>query len=204
MIITITIGGRAYPAALADNPAARDLAAQLPLTLTFRDYNRVEKIADPAKQDSVCEQCTDARKGQKVIGMQIVEGVKKNPDEPYWDGGQILDPNNGKLYRVLDPAETGTRTLIENSRSLLILVWARKIAEVKPFQKWPQQSDYSARWSEGKEPDASSPITQAVGFPRKLLRLAGKLIPNSVRSYIAWRKHLKEARRGLIEIDKLQ
>ena len=111
---------------------------------------------------------------------------------------------NGKLYRVLDPAETGTRTLIENSRSLLILVWARKIAEVKPFQKWPQQSDYSARWSEGKEPDASSPITQAVGFPRKLLRLAGKLIPNSVRSYIAWRKHLKEARRGLIEIDKLQ
>ena len=45
MIITITIGGRAYPAALADNHAARDLAAQLPLTLTFRDYNRVEKIA---------------------------------------------------------------------------------------------------------------------------------------------------------------
>lgn len=43
--ITVTIGGRAYPATLADNPTARDLAAQLPLTLTFRDYNRVEKIA---------------------------------------------------------------------------------------------------------------------------------------------------------------
>lgn len=43
--ITVTIGGRAYPATLADNPAARDLAAQLPLTLTFADYNRVEKIA---------------------------------------------------------------------------------------------------------------------------------------------------------------
>lgn len=43
--ITVTIGGRAYRATLADNPAARDLAAQLPLTLTFADYNRVEKIA---------------------------------------------------------------------------------------------------------------------------------------------------------------
>ena len=72
---------------------------------------RVEKIADPAKQDSVCEQCTDARKGQKVIGMQIVEGVKKNPDEPYWDGGQILDPNNGKLYRVRMTPKDGGKTL---------------------------------------------------------------------------------------------
>lgn len=45
LAITITIGGRAYPATLADNPTARDLAAQLPLTLTFSDYNRVEKIA---------------------------------------------------------------------------------------------------------------------------------------------------------------
>ena len=43
--ITVTIGGRAYAATLADNPAARDLATQLPLTLTFADYNRVEKIA---------------------------------------------------------------------------------------------------------------------------------------------------------------
>lgn len=45
MAITLTIGGRAYQATLADNPTARDLAAQLPLTLTFADYNRVEKIA---------------------------------------------------------------------------------------------------------------------------------------------------------------
>ncbi len=43
--ITITIGANSYPATLADNPTARDLAAQLPLTLTFTDLNRVEKIA---------------------------------------------------------------------------------------------------------------------------------------------------------------
>ena len=32
-------------ARLADNATARDLAAQLPLTLTFKDFNKVEKIA---------------------------------------------------------------------------------------------------------------------------------------------------------------
>lgn len=43
--IIITIGGDSYPGTLADNPTARDLAGQLPLTLTFTDLNRVEKIA---------------------------------------------------------------------------------------------------------------------------------------------------------------
>ena len=43
--ITITIGEDTYAATLADNPTARDFAAQLPLTLTFKDFNSVEKIA---------------------------------------------------------------------------------------------------------------------------------------------------------------
>lgn len=43
--ITIQIGADTYAATLADNPTARDLASQLPLTLTFKDLNRVEKIA---------------------------------------------------------------------------------------------------------------------------------------------------------------
>jgi hypothetical protein len=36
-----------FTAQLADNPTARDLADQLPLTLRIRDFNRVEKIAGP-------------------------------------------------------------------------------------------------------------------------------------------------------------
>jgi hypothetical protein len=43
--IRITIGDRTINAQLADNPTAHDLAGQLPLTLTFRDFNRLEKIA---------------------------------------------------------------------------------------------------------------------------------------------------------------
>ena len=72
---------------------------------------KIEKIFDPAKQDSKCDKCSDARKGQPVLGMTIIEGVKKNPDEPYWDGGTILDPNNGKVYKVRMTPKDGGKTL---------------------------------------------------------------------------------------------
>jgi len=72
---------------------------------------KIEKIVDPAKQDSVCDKCDDARKGQKVLGMTIVEGVKKSADEPYWDSGTILDPNNGKTYKVRMTPKDGGKTM---------------------------------------------------------------------------------------------
>ena len=43
--IRITAGDQTFTAQLADNPTARDLVDQLPLTLRFRDFNSVEKIA---------------------------------------------------------------------------------------------------------------------------------------------------------------
>ena len=61
---------------------------------------KVERVLDPASQQAKCDKCTDARRDQLVVGMIIIEGVKKNADEVFWDGGSILDPNNGKLYKV--------------------------------------------------------------------------------------------------------
>jgi len=43
--IRITVDGQTRTAQLADNPTARDLLDQLPLTLSFRDFNQLEKIA---------------------------------------------------------------------------------------------------------------------------------------------------------------
>ena len=43
--IRITFGDTELTARLHDNATARDLATQLPLTLTFRDHNNVEKTA---------------------------------------------------------------------------------------------------------------------------------------------------------------
>lgn len=59
---------------------------------------KIEKLFDATKQDSKCEECTDSRKGQPVIGMTILRNVKKG--ESHWEGGDILDAANGKVYRV--------------------------------------------------------------------------------------------------------
>ena len=72
---------------------------------------KIEKLVDPTKQDSKCDKCSDARKDKPVLGMTIVEGVKKNADEGYWDGGHILDPNNGKVYKVRMTPKDGGKTL---------------------------------------------------------------------------------------------
>jgi hypothetical protein len=46
MDITIAIGSHVAKATLYDTAASRDFAALLPLTLSLRDYNNTEKIAD--------------------------------------------------------------------------------------------------------------------------------------------------------------
>ena len=52
--------------------------------------------ADP--QDSVCGKCSGERKGQRIVGMEIMRHMRRNGDE--WTGGEILDPENGKTYRA--------------------------------------------------------------------------------------------------------
>jgi len=73
---------------------------------------KIEKLLDPAsKPDEVCDQCTDERKGKAILGMEIIRGVKKNPDDAaLWDGGEILDPKNGKTYKLrLKPIDGGKK-----------------------------------------------------------------------------------------------
>lgn len=63
---------------------------------------RIEKLVDPNDSiDAVCEKCTDERHNKSVLGMVILRNVTKNRmDAALWEGGDILDPNNGNVYRV--------------------------------------------------------------------------------------------------------
>ena len=72
---------------------------------------KVEKVLDPAKADAKCDKCSDERRDQLIQGMTIVKGVKANADDKgLWDGGEILDPNNGKTYKVrMKPVDDGKK-----------------------------------------------------------------------------------------------
>ncbi|HET7524778.1 MAG TPA: DUF2147 domain-containing protein [Burkholderiaceae bacterium] len=70
---------------------------------------KIEKIFDPAKQDSTCDKCTDERKDKPVLGMMILRNLKPDSDDKeVWSGGEVLDPNNGKTYKArLKPLDGG-------------------------------------------------------------------------------------------------
>jgi uncharacterized protein (DUF2147 family) len=60
---------------------------------------QIEKLfrAADQEQNPKCDKCTDARKDQPIIGMVFMNGLKKDGSE--YTGGEILDPDNGKVYR---------------------------------------------------------------------------------------------------------
>jgi len=71
---------------------------------------RIEKLLDPAKQDSKCDKCADERKDKPVVGMTIIRNAKPDDNKEHWEGGDILDPNNGKVYRLrLKPLDGGKK-----------------------------------------------------------------------------------------------
>jgi uncharacterized protein (DUF2147 family) len=58
-----------------------------------------------------CNLCTDDRKGQPKIGLEIIRDAKKSGAETLWEGGTILDPENGKTYKVRLSPQDGGKTL---------------------------------------------------------------------------------------------
>jgi uncharacterized protein (DUF2147 family) len=72
---------------------------------------KIEKLlAADAKQDAVCDKCSDERKDKPLIGLEVLRGVKKGGDDNTWDGGTILDAAEGKIYKVrLQPADGGKK-----------------------------------------------------------------------------------------------
>lgn len=78
---------------------------------------RVEKLlrqgADPA---ALCTACTDERKDQPMVGLEIIRGAKKAEGKEVWEGGKILDPESGKSYTLrLTPTDSGSKLDVRGS-----------------------------------------------------------------------------------------
>ncbi|MBV7267764.1 DUF2147 domain-containing protein [Winogradskyella luteola] len=60
-------------------------------------------------RDAICSKCEDDKKDKPVLGMVIIDGLKKD-DEAY-EGGTILNPENGKVYKCRLKIEEDEDTL---------------------------------------------------------------------------------------------
>jgi uncharacterized protein (DUF2147 family) len=73
-------------------------------------------LTKDAKPDAVCDKCSDDRKDKPMVGLQIIRGAKKHDDKDVWEGGKILDPENGKTYNQrLTPIEGGSKLEVRGS-----------------------------------------------------------------------------------------
>lgn len=73
---------------------------------------RIEKLLDPASDPKgVCDKCSDDRKDKPIVGLEILRGIKQGEsDKAVYEGGTIVDPNNGKSYRArLKPVNGGAQ-----------------------------------------------------------------------------------------------
>lgn len=57
---------------------------------------RIEKVFPAPNESPTCTKCEGALKDAPVIGLVILSGLKKDGAE--YTGGQILDPDSGKVY----------------------------------------------------------------------------------------------------------
>jgi uncharacterized protein (DUF2147 family) len=60
-------------------------------------FGRIESSFDPEELTGRCEKCSGDRKGAPVIGLVIMRGMTRHGSE--YDGGDILDPETGYVYR---------------------------------------------------------------------------------------------------------
>ena len=78
---------------------------------------RIEKrLSKDAKPDEVCKECKDDRAGKPIQGLEIIRGARKAEDRDVWQGGKILDPENGREYTLrLTPIEGGRKLEVRGS-----------------------------------------------------------------------------------------
>jgi len=74
-------------------------------------YGRIERLInpDPNDPDPHCLRCSGDLKGQRLLGLRILWGLSKVSDQ--WTGGEILDPDNGKIYRCSLTVKDGGKKL---------------------------------------------------------------------------------------------
>ena len=77
----------------------------------------------------ICDKCEGDRKDKPVKGMVILWGIRQKGDT--WEGGQILDPKNGKTYSVkVTPTEGGKKLDVRGFMGFSMLgrtqTWVRR------------------------------------------------------------------------------
>ena len=75
-----------------------------------------KRLTKDARPEDLCKECIDDRKDKPLLGLELIRGAKKAEGKDVWEGGKILDPENGKNYTLrLTPADGGQKLDVRGS-----------------------------------------------------------------------------------------
>lgn len=60
-------------------------------------YGKIIDILIPKDRNKTCEKCPGEDKDKPILGLTVIKDLQKDGNE--YNGGHILDPKHGKLYR---------------------------------------------------------------------------------------------------------
>lgn len=87
----------------------------------------IVKVFPQPGDTGICSKCPGRFKDKPIPGLKFVWGLK-NQGKGVWDGGHILDPKNGKIYRAKMTLE-GDKLYVRGYIGISVLgrtqVWVR-------------------------------------------------------------------------------
>jgi len=72
-------------------------------------YGTIETLFDPPVPHPTCYLCSGAPKDRPLVGLQVLWAF--HPEGSGWSGGQVLDPETGRIYRASLALEDGGKKL---------------------------------------------------------------------------------------------
>lgn len=92
---------------------------------------QIVKIFWKKNDNKICIHCKGALKNQPIVGMRFLWDLEKQ-SENYWSNGSILDPHNGKVYRV-NIKKDGKRLFVRAYLGISLLgrtqIWHKHLKE---------------------------------------------------------------------------
>jgi len=92
-----------------------------------RLFGRIERSFTPGAEQRRCTVCADERKDQPILGLLIIRNLEHHDDE--WTGGDILDPDSGRVYRCKLHLDASGRLMVRGYLGISLLgrtqLWQR-------------------------------------------------------------------------------
>ena len=92
-------------------------------------YGKIIDVLNPEKKKSLCTKCSGENKNAPIMGLIIIKGLEKDGDE--YNGGKILDPKSGKIYKCSLSLESKDKLTVRGYIGISLLGRTQKWIRIK-------------------------------------------------------------------------